>query len=362
MPTTATTGRPVAAPLRHQERRVLSAVGCGLRDDEIAAALAIPEDTVASDLAGILAKLGLRDRAAAIVHAFDSGLVVPGRGPRTEAGPPPWTTAGRTAGPKVRLSLLGPLTARQDGRPLDLGHPRRQAVLAALALAAGRTVTQRQLLDGVWGTDTPVANVVPVYVYRLRKTLRAADGADAVIERDPRGYRLDPGAVDVDVARLDELVAAVTAADRAGEPAEAVRLCAEALGLFRGEPLAGLPGPLAERERLRLTERRIALVQRKATRQLCLGRHAEATAELFALSGAHPLNEPVAAMLMRALYRGGRQADALDVYGRVRRRLADDLGVPPSPMLRRTRRMILRGDEAGLALTAGTHTPSPLTP
>lgn len=266
----------------------------------------------------------------------------------------PGSTAGRAAGPKLRLSLLGPLTARQDGRPLDLGHLRQQAVLAAPALHAGRTVSRPELLDGVWGLDTPVANVVPVYVYRLRKTLGPGDGTDAVIERAPRGYRLASGAVDVDVARLDELVAAVGTADRAGEAAEAVRLCSRALDPFRGKPLAGLPGPLAEREHLRLTGRRIDLVQRKATWQLSLGRHTEATAELFALSAAHPLNEPVAATLMRALYRGGRQADALHVFDRVRRRLSEDLGVPPSRMLRRTHRMILRGDEAGLGLTAGT--------
>lgn len=131
-----------------------------------------------------------------------------------------------------------------------------------------------------------------------------------------------------------------------------------ALDLFRGEPLAGLPGPLAELERLRLVERRIALVRRKLEWQLRLGQEAEAIAELFALSAAHPLNEPLAAMLMRALHRGGRQADALMVFERARRRLADDLGVPPSGVLRRAHRMILRGDEAGPGpgpgLSAGT--------
>ncbi|MFC9246182.1 BTAD domain-containing putative transcriptional regulator [Streptomyces sp. NPDC057136] len=352
MPTTATTGRPTATVLRHQEHKVLSAVGCGLRDDEIAAALAIPEGAVAGHLARILVKLGLRDRAAAIVHAFDCGLVVPGRGPRTQAVSPVLrTAAGRTAGPKVQISVLGPLQARQDGRPLILGHLRQQAVLAALALRAGRTLSQQELLDGVWGMEPPVANVVPVYIYRLRKTLRIGDSPDSVIEHDRRGYRLVSGAVDVDVARMEELVTDIGTADRAGEPTEALRLCSQALDLFRGELLAGLPGPLAELERLRLTERRIAIMQRKLEWQLRLGQYSEAIAELFALSAAHPLNEPVAAMLMRALYRSGRQADALTVFDRARRRLADDLGVPPSRMLRRTHQMILRGDEAGLGLT-----------
>ncbi|MFJ7067655.1 BTAD domain-containing putative transcriptional regulator [Streptomyces sp. NPDC101115] len=345
MPPTHITRRPTAGVraavvLGQRELEVLSAVGCGLRDDEIAAALSLPEDSVAEHLARILAKLGLRDRAAAIVHAFDCGLVLPGRGPRTEAG--------RAAGPRVRLSVLGPLRAWQDGRPLHLGHLRRQAVLAALALNAGRTLSRQELLDGVWGTEPPEANVVPVYVYRLRKALRAGESPDPVIAHGRCGYRLLPGAVDVDVARLEELVTALGTADRAGETAEAVRLCSQALGLFRGEPLAGLPGPLAERERLRLTERRIALVQRKSECQLRLGRCSEAAAELFAVFAAHPLNEPVAAMLMRALYRCGRQADALTVFDRARRRLAEDLGVAPSRLLRRTHRMVLRGDEAGV--------------
>ncbi|AWZ07853.1 MULTISPECIES: BTAD domain-containing putative transcriptional regulator [unclassified Streptomyces] len=350
MTTTATTRRPTAAALVQGERKVLHAIGCGLRDDEIAAALAMPEEAVAGHLARILVKLGLRDRAAAIVHAFDCGLVVPGSGPRTRAADPaPRTAAGRASGPKVEISLLGPVRARQDGRPLKLGHLRQQAVLAALALCAGRTASRQELLDGVWGTEPPVTNVVPVYVYRLRKSLHAGDGRpDPVIEHDRCGYRLVSGAVDVDVARMERLAARAEAADRADEPEEVVRLCSRALDLFRGEPLAGLPGPLAELERLRLTELRITVAQRMSQGQLRLGRHSEAVTGLFALSAAHPLHEPVAAMLMRALYRGGRQADALTVFERARRRLDDDLGVSPGRLLRRTRQMVLLGDDAGL--------------
>ncbi|MGW0191007.1 BTAD domain-containing putative transcriptional regulator [Streptomyces sp. NPDC003362] len=358
MPTTVTTERPTATVLGQQERKVLAAVGCGLRDDEIGAALGVSEGAVAEHLARILVKLGLRDRAAAIVHAFDCGLVVPGRGPRTQSvSPVSRTAAGRVGGAKVRISLLGPLQAWQDGRHLDLGHPRQQAVLAALALGTGRSLSQQELLDDVWGMEPPAGNVVPVYVYRLRKALRGGETAGAVIEFARRGYQLVPGAVDVDVARMEELVTVIGAAERAGEPAEAVRLCAQALELFRGQPLAGLPGPLAELERLRLTERRIAIVQRKLEWQLRLGQDSEAIAELFALSAAHPLNEPLAAMLMRALYRNGRQADALTVFDRARRRLADDLGVPPSRMLRRTHQMILCGDEAGLGLSPSAGRP-----
>ncbi|MFF2040659.1 BTAD domain-containing putative transcriptional regulator [Kitasatospora sp. NPDC058170] len=352
MPTTATARRPGAAVLGDQERKVLHAVGCGLRDDEIAAALAISEDAAAGHLARILVKLGLRDRAAAIVHAFDCGLVAPGCGPRSQPSSPVRRgAAGRAAGPKVQISVLGPLRAWQDGRALDLGHLRQQAVLAALALHGGRTVSQQELLDGVWGMEPPVTNVVPVHIYRLRKTLRIGDSPDSVIEHDRCGYRLVPGAAEVDLARMEGLVTDAGTAHRAGDPGEAVRLCSRALELFRGELLAGLPGPLAELERLRLAERRIAVAQRKVEWQLRLGQYSEAVAELFALSAEHPLNELLAAMLMRALYRSGRQADALAVFARARRRLADDLGVPPSRMLRQTCQMILRGDEAGLGVT-----------
>ncbi|MEW9509457.1 BTAD domain-containing putative transcriptional regulator [Streptomyces bacillaris] len=394
MPTTVTTDRPTTDPvdrsavttlttapdgltaaLTHHERQVLSAVGCGLRDDEIAAALALPEEAVAGHLARVLVKLGLRDRAAAVVHAFDCGLVVPGHGPRARAARPAAravsvrkdpvqkapvqrvsvqaTSVRAVARPQVRISLLGPLQAWRGGRCLELGHLRQQAVLAALALGAGRRcLSQRELLDDVWGLEPPATNVVPVYIYRLRKALhdgcdgddRGGGGPDAVIERGPRGYQLAPGAVEVDVARMEELVAGIGRADRAGDPLQALHLCSQALELFRGEPLAGLPGPLAELERLRLVERRVAIVRRKVEWQLRLGQDAEAIDELFALSAAHPLNEPLAAMLMRALYRDGRQADALTVFERARRRLADDLGVPPSRLLRRAHQMILRGE------------------
>ncbi|MGE7438151.1 BTAD domain-containing putative transcriptional regulator [Kitasatospora sp. NPDC001175] len=348
MPTTATAAPPTTA-LTGPERDVLYAIGCGLTDAEIATALAVPEHAVAGHLGRILATLGLRDRAAAIVHAFDCGLVTPGHGPRGQvAGPVPRTTVRRPTAPVpepwLRICVLGPLRAWRAGQPVDLGPVRQQAVLAALALCPDRAVSRHELLDGVWGMEPPLGNVVPVYIYRLRKILHTGDRPDWVIRRDQCGYRLVGGAVEVDVARMEELVTAAGAAERACDLAEAVRACSRALDLFRGEPLAGLPGPLAELERLRLTERRITLVQRKAGWQLRLGRNADAIAELSALAAAQPLNEPVAALLMRALHRSGRQAEALAVFDRTRRRLGDDLGVLPSEMLRQTHRTVLRGD------------------
>ncbi|WP_225827012.1 BTAD domain-containing putative transcriptional regulator [Streptomyces naphthomycinicus] len=346
--TTAAQGTKGGTVLDPEEREVLYALGCGLGDAEIAGTLALPEHVVAERLGRVLGKLGLRDRAAAIVHAFDCGLVVPGQGPR---GPVPGTTDGRgtgtPAGPWLRVSLLGPLRTRLAGRPVDVGPVRQQAVLAALALSRGRSLSRRQLLQDVWGRDMPDGNVVPVYVYRLRKCLRLGERPDSVIRRDRYGYGLVRGVAEVDVLCLEDLAARSGAAERAGDLPEAVRLCARALALFRGEPLAGLPGPFAESERLRLGQRRVALAQRKADCQLRLGRHAEAIAGLSALAGEEPLNEPVAAMLMHALRHGGRRAEALAVFERAGRRLADDLGVAPGETLLRARRAVLRGDDAG---------------
>ncbi|MEU2711937.1 BTAD domain-containing putative transcriptional regulator [Streptomyces sp. NPDC007205] len=356
--TTALHGRPTVTALTVQENKVLYAIGCGLQDAEVADALALPEHAVARHLGSILAKLGLRDRAAAIVHAFDCGLVTPGHGPRRQASRPgPRATDLRQPGPepspRLRISVLGPLRAWRAGQPVDIGPIRQQAVLAALALSPDRPVRRQELLDGVWGMDSPGGNVVPVYVYRLRKILRGEDSADSVIEHDRYGYRLVHGAVEVDVARMEELVTAAGAAERAGELDDAVRLLGLALDLFRGEPLVGLPGPSAESERLRLVERRITLARRKAGWQLRLGRYGEAVGELSALALEQPLNEPVCALLMCALQRNGLRADALAVFDRARKRLADDLGVAPGELLLRARRAVLRGDSASPGLGQG---------
>lgn len=349
MPTTATDDQPRTAALTHRECEVLHAVGCGLTDAEIAAEIGLPRQAVAGHVERILTALRLRDRAAAIVHAFDSGMVVPGQGPRRRPAVPvsrisfPRPT-GRSPEPSLRISVLGPLRAWRADQPVDLGPIRQQAVLAALALCPDRVVSQQELLDGVWGMESPAGNVVPVYVYRLRKILRGGTAEDAVLRSDRGGYRFAGGVAEVDRARMEEHVSAADAAERAGDLAEAVRACSRALVLFHGEPLAGLPGPFAELERLRLAERRIAIAQRKLDSQLRLGQHAEALAELFALATAQPLNEPVAAMLMFALHRCGRRADALDAFNRVRRHLAEDLGVCPGERLRRTHQAVLRDD------------------
>ncbi|TLW91002.1 transcriptional regulator [Saccharomonospora piscinae] len=337
---------PSASPARRslsaRQLAVLRAVGRGLDDQEIASALGLSGDTVTRHVRAVLDVLGLRDRCAAIVYAFDHGIVTP----RHRAALARDTVSSRPAevtGPRLELGLLGPLHARSGSVTLDLGPLRQQAVLAALASRCDHTVSSATLLADVWGTEPPLGNVVPVYVYRLRRGLRCGNGAaESVIARDRCGYRLLGADVRLDTTRLDAVVAEAGAALRAGDLATAVAEYSRALGLFRGEPLAGLPGPFAELERLRLTERRSALSQRKAELQLSLGRQAEAVDELQSSAALFPHSEPVVTLLMRALHEQGRSADALAAFTRLRRALATDLGVEPGAAARRIHRAILR--------------------
>ncbi|HEV3355916.1 MAG TPA: AfsR/SARP family transcriptional regulator [Pseudonocardiaceae bacterium] len=228
-------------------------------------------------------------------------------------------------------------------------------MLAALLLRPDVTVSQQELLADVWGLDPPGTGgkVVPVYLYRLRKCLQANEsGTTSVLDRDRSGYRFAGGSAWVDVAALEELTAEADAQAQAGELDEAVRGYERALELFQGEPLAGLPGPFAAGERLRLTERRLALSLRTLAWRLRLGECPEAVGELSALSHAHPHSEPIAALLMRALYLAGRRADALATFTSVRRRLVDDLGMEPGDELRRVQQAVLNGDDAALAASA----------
>jgi DNA-binding SARP family transcriptional activator/tetratricopeptide (TPR) repeat protein len=279
------------------------------------------------------------------------------------------------ANQQLRFALLGPLQAWRGNEYLELGPVREQALLAALLLRPGRTVSRQQLLDGVWGSEPPGtgAKVIPVYVHRLRKRLHAPEtGAeDSVIVTVRGGYLFAPRSASVDVARWEEIAAEGHAARDSGDLDAAVDAWSRTLGLLRGEPLASIPGPFAEGERLRLEEQRLVLVQDKVDCQLRLGRHAEAVGELFSLTAAHPYHEALAALLIRALHAGDRQADALNVYAAVRRRLVDEQGVEPGGELRRVHEAVLRGDDAlllGDAVRKGrttehlTRTPQDLAP
>ncbi|MFF0558899.1 BTAD domain-containing putative transcriptional regulator [Streptomyces sp. NPDC004266] len=263
--------------------------------------------------------------------------------------------ADRGAGPAgasgpLRIDLLGPVRALRGDVPVALGPVRRQAVLAALVLRAPGFVTYRQLLDDVWGAEPPGTGhrVLPSYVYALRRALDAPDaGPDrSVIGGGRGGYRFEPGGASTDLAELAEQAARGRRAKASGDLAAALDAGGRALALLRGEPLPGLPGPLADTERQRLARLRRALHQEHAECLVLLGRHAEALDGLMAASPALPYDEPLAALRMRALYGSGRQAEALAVYGETRARLLDELGVEPGEDLRRVHQAVLRRDDA----------------
>ncbi|MFD7965351.1 BTAD domain-containing putative transcriptional regulator [Streptomyces zaomyceticus] len=226
---------------------------------------------------------------------------------------------------------------------------RRQAVLAALVLRAPYYVTYQQLLDDVWGTTPPGTGhkVLPSYVHALRKVLdEPGTGAGgSVILGQRGGYRLLPGTVRTDVDALAEEAAGAQRAKAAGELDAALAHGGRALDLLRGEPLPGLPGPLAVAERGRLVRQRRALLQDQAECLVLLGDYAEALDTLQAAPLAQPYDEPLAALRMRALYGSGRQAEALTVYGETRRRLVDELGVEPGEELRHVHQAVLRRDD-----------------
>ncbi|MFE5934576.1 BTAD domain-containing putative transcriptional regulator [Streptomyces sp. NPDC056470] len=261
---------------------------------------------------------------------------------------------------RLRIDLLGPVGVRRGEAPLDSGPVRRQAVLAALALRDGTLITRQQLLDDVWGTEPPGTGhrVLPSYVYPLRKVLDASGTATArsVIRGERGGYRFVAGAARTDVAELTERTAEGRRAKAAGSIDTALELYSRALELFRGEPLAGLPGPFAEAERQRLAQHRRALQQERAECLVLLGRFADALDCLAASAVSQPYDEALAALRMRALYGSGRQAEALAFYQDMRHRLLEELGLEPGEELRRIHQGVLRRDDAlllGVGVGAG---------
>lgn len=239
------------------------------------------------------------------------------------------------------MSLLGPIEVCVDGHRVALAGQRRLAVLAVLALRAGRVVPVDGLVDAVWGFDPPAgaAGTLQSHVSHLRRALGPASGA--LVSRPP-GYLLDLPADRVDVHRFEELAAAGRAALAAGRPAEAAEHLARALALWRGPALADLAGvELGEREARRLEEGRLAALEDRTDAELALGRHRQLVAGLAEVVAAHPLRERLAAQLMLALYRCERQAEALQVYQATRRQLIDDLGIEPSRPLQALEESIL---------------------
>jgi predicted ATPase/DNA-binding SARP family transcriptional activator len=242
---------------------------------------------------------------------------------------------------RVEFRLFGDVEAYLDGRPLDTGHIRQRAVLAALLVDAGRPVPADQLIDRVWADRPPyrARNALSAYVSRLRASLTGIDGIR--ITRGPGGYLLATDPLSVDLHLFRHLVARARAADH---PAEAAALFTQALDLWRGEPFPTVDVPWFADLRAALEAERLAAVLDRNDAALGAGRHAELLGEIGALATAHPLDERLAGQLMLAQYRCGRQSDALSTYQRIRRRLVEELGSEPGPQLRSVHRQILDAD------------------
>jgi DNA-binding SARP family transcriptional activator len=258
----------------------------------------------------------------------------------------------------MEFHILGPLEVVHDGRLVTLGGGRERALLALLLLSANTVVSSDRLAEDLWAGRPPEGahQALQVYVSRLRKALRAG-GGDGILVTRPPGYLARVGTDELDAARFEALLAEGRAEAAAGDHGRAATTLREALGLWRGPALADLAdAPFARTEAARLEESRLAATEERIEADLACDRHGELIPELDALTRAHPLRERLWAQRMVALYRAGRQAEALRVYQELRGLLGQELGLEPSTALRRLEGAILRHDPE-LDRPAATTTP-----
>jgi DNA-binding SARP family transcriptional activator/ABC-type transport system substrate-binding protein/outer membrane protein assembly factor BamB len=250
----------------------------------------------------------------------------------------------------VEFRLLGPLEVWDDGRALELGGQKRRALLALLLLHANEVVSSDRLIEELWGEEPPQAAATALHghVSRLRKLLGCADGsAEQLLVTRPPGYVLQVEPDQLDLHRFECLREEARAARSKGDLADASAKLRDALTLWRGPPLADLAYErFAQVECGRLEQLRLATIEERIEADLALGRHGDVCSELERLVAEHPLREGFRAQLMLALYRSGRQAEALQVYRQGRRMLVEELGIDPSQRLRDLEQAILRQDES----------------
>ena len=252
----------------------------------------------------------------------------------------------------LEFRILGPLEVVEQQQRVVLGGLKQRALVAILLLHRGEVVSSDRLIDELWGERPPAtaAKTLQAYVSRLRKAL----GSEVLVTRNG-GYALAASAGQLDADRFEGMVADARRALADGDAAGTRELLGSALALWRGEALADLGyEPFAQAEIARLEEARLGAVEDRIDAELMLGHHRELLGELEALVTRHPRRERLLAQLMVALYRSGRQADALDVYRRARRALDDELGLEPGPELRALEQRILTHDAA---LDPPTHRP-----
>ncbi len=240
----------------------------------------------------------------------------------------------------MEFLILGPLEVSDDGRKLALGGPKQRAVLAHLILRANHVVPADLLIDGLWGEEPPESarNTLQTYVYRLRKVL----GEDRIEGRDG-GYVLAAAEGEIDAERFQALVKQGKA-QAESDPGAAAATLSDALSLWRADALADVTEePSLRGEAARLEELRLSATEHRVSAEIAMGGHSTVVPELESLTARYPLRERMWANLMLALYRSGRQAEALSTFERARQVLADELGADPSPELQRLHEQILRG-------------------
>jgi DNA-binding SARP family transcriptional activator len=263
-------------------------------------------------------------------------------------------TGETTDGPTLQFGVLGPLEVLRDERPIEIAGAKQRALLTQLLLRANEVVSRDRLVDGLWGDNVPeaAANALAALVARLRKTL----SADVLLTR-PGGYELRITRQALDLHRFETLAEEGSGALAAGNPARASESLHAAIQLWRGAPLADFSfEPFAQPAIMRLEELRLVAIENRIEADLALGRHLDLLADLRSLLAEHPLRDRLRGQLMLALYRSGRQADALEVYREGRRLFVDELGIEPGPALQELEKAILQQD-AGLA-SARTGGPS----
>ena len=247
----------------------------------------------------------------------------------------------------MEFRILGPLQVLVDEHPVDVGGPKLRTLLAALVLHAGRVVSKDRLFEILWGPQPPdsAAATLQSHVSHLREALEPGrtSGRTSVVQAREPGYLLavDPEG-SVDAGRFERLAGEGKQALGQGAPSQAATLLEAALRLWRGEPLADFTfAPFAQAEIARLSELRLLALEDRVEADLALGRHGDVIGELRSLVSEQPLRERLWGQLMLALYRSGRQADALRAYAELREVLGEQLGIEPSPGLARLEEAIL---------------------
>jgi DNA-binding SARP family transcriptional activator/tetratricopeptide (TPR) repeat protein len=278
---------------------------------------------------------------------------MPGAGQRATQS----SAAGDPPGPALRVEVLGPVQVWHGDTRLPLGPVQQRIVLAVLALHLNRPVRREHLIEAVWGGSAPAysVNLIQKYISGLRRVIeptRSGRSPSQLLTWSDVGYRLclPPGCLDLEV--FDREISRARAARAAGELGEAARALRTALQLCRGPAFDGLTRPLLDAARDRIAERRISVLEERIEIDLSLGRDQDLVAELQGLVAEHPLRERLRGSLMTALYRSGRQGEALAAFHALARYLKDELGVDPSAEVQDLCRRILANDPA-LAGAAG---------